>query len=105
MTMMKYLMLLERRCLAAILVGASCLGSGGQVARGQAPDEATSGDAATDPVYLSWQQQPGVQACGGCHYQATAGFAKPDVSFSRRNELQFWLANDKHAIARRRFGK
>lgn len=68
--------------------------------------ESASADAnsttATDPVFLAWQKQSGVQACGQCHYQPGGGFAKPDVSFSRQNELKFWLANDKHAIARRR---
>jgi|GEM_PF-2145786 len=62
-------------------------------------DNAGSGD----PVFASWQKQAGVQACGQCHYEAGGGaFARPDVSFSKQNELQFWLANDKHAIARRR---
>jgi len=66
--------------------------------------EAASGNltTASDPVFLSWQKQESVKACGQCHYEAGGGFAKPDVSFSRQNELKFWLANDKHAIARRR---
>lgn len=102
MSMMKDVNLLTLRLLVLCIVGASVLGAGRAVL-GQAPESSAVGSpGATDPVYLSWQNQAGVAACGGCHYQAGGGFARPDLSFSRRDELKFWLANDKHAIARRR---
>ncbi len=70
-------------------------------APGTQPVQAPAGDGATDPVFKSWQKQAGVQECGKCHFAASA-FSTPDAAFSKQNELQFWLANDKHAIARRR---
>lgn len=56
-----------------------------------------------DPVFQSWKQQSGVQACGQCHFAgATNAFTNNSTDFCRFDELKFWLINDKHAIARRR---
>ena len=66
-----------------------------QVARSQQPGEA-------DAVLETWRKHAGVESCGRCHYQPNNAFSAIDTSISRQNELKFWLANDKHAIARRR---
>ena len=56
-----------------------------------------------DPVRQAWEKNPEVMVCDQCHYAPqTAGLQKLDTAYSRQNELSFWLANDKHAIARRR---
>ncbi|MGV3483394.1 MAG: multiheme c-type cytochrome [Planctomycetaceae bacterium] len=100
--MMKHVNLLKLRWLAAVVLGITPVGVVSQAFGQVAAPSAGSATPESDPVFLSWQKQPAVQACGRCHYQPAGGFAKPDVSFSRQDELQFWLANDKHAIARRR---
>jgi hypothetical protein len=66
-----------------------------QVAPAQQPGEA-------DAVLQTWRKHVGVQSCGRCHYEPNDAFSAIDTSISRQNELKFWLANDKHAIARRR---
>jgi mono/diheme cytochrome c family protein len=76
---------------AAMLVSANAM----------AQPNAAANSPDSDPVFNSWKAHSDVADCGRCHYQAS-GFGTPDQSFSRQDELQFWLANDKHAIARRR---
>ena len=60
----------------------------------------------SDPVYVSWAAQAEVAECIRCHYsgpnllevigqQQNTGLNQ----FSRRQELEFWLTNDKHTIA------
>jgi hypothetical protein len=61
-----------------------------------------SNSEAVDLVRQSWANQTSVTACDQCHYQPRGGIARADTSFSRQDELRFWLENDKHAIARRR---
>ncbi len=57
----------------------------------------------SDPVLASWKNQASVAACAQCHLRGANEFAGEDsATFSRLTELQFWLQNDKHAIARRR---
>ncbi len=56
----------------------------------------------TDPVRLTWMDHQGVMSCEQCHYEPAAGIREVDRSYSRQDELSFWLAHDKHAIARRR---
>lgn len=68
-----------------------------------AQEATTEGDSeAVDLVRRSWANQISVTACDQCHYQPRGGIARADTSFSRQDELKFWLENDKHAIARRR---
>lgn len=68
-----------------------------------AQEATTESDSeAVDLVRQSWANQTSVTACDQCHYQPRGGIARADTSFSRQDELKFWLENDKHAIARRR---
>lgn len=68
-----------------------------------AQEATTESDSeAVDLVRQSWANQASVTACDQCHYQPRGGIARADTSFSRQDELKFWLENDKHAIARRR---
>lgn len=62
------------------------------------------GTPTSDPVLQAWKGNADVVSCNQCHYQAPQGGLTDDsdTTFSRQNELQFWLAHDKHAIARRR---
>ena len=55
-----------------------------------------------DPVLDAWAEQASVYECTTCHIEPRQALRGPEVSFSRQNELRFWLDNDKHAIARRR---
>ncbi len=75
--------------------------TGGAIPGTSAQDSPATG--VTDPVLMAWAGQDDVASCSVCHYAApVGGLRPPDTSFSRQDELQFWLANDKHAIARRR---
>ena len=62
----------------------------------------------SDPVYMSWVADESVSQCISCHYdgpnlaQIAAGRRSQLTAFSRRQELEHWLAKDKHTIARRR---
>ncbi|MCG8649218.1 MAG: hypothetical protein MI861_05265, partial [Pirellulales bacterium] len=58
----------------------------------------------SDPVFASWISQQKVATCLECHYEASLGarLAGRLTNFSRREELEVWLSNDKHTIARRR---
>jgi hypothetical protein len=61
----------------------------------------------SDPVYMAWVSHQDVEACISCHYAGpnvaqVAGGQSNLTAFSRRQELEFWLAEDKHTIARRR---
>ncbi len=60
-----------------------------------------SNDRAYDAVFQTWRDHAGVQACDRCH-NGQSDFAKIDTSYSRQDELKFWITKDKHAIARRR---
>lgn len=62
------------------------------------------GQGQSDPVLQAWGKNQDVVGCNQCHYSgAQAGIGGgSDTYYSRQNELQFWLAHDKHAIARRR---
>ncbi len=57
---------------------------------------------------MSWVADNSVRECISCHYdgpnlgQIAAGQQSQLTAFSRRQELEFWLAKDKHTIARRR---
>ncbi len=57
---------------------------------------------------MSWVSHADVSSCISCHYdgpnvgQILGGQGSKLTAFSRRQELEFWLSNDKHTIARRR---
>ncbi len=61
-----------------------------------------------DPVYMSWVAQERVSACLDCHTGGpnlaaiAGGQAGRMTAFSRRVEMERWVALDKHTIARRR---
>lgn len=65
-------------------------------------------DRIADPVYMSWVSQRKVADCIRCHAQGLSeaqilgGNATALTSFSRRTEMEQWLTQDKHTIARRR---
>ncbi len=85
----------EVSCIFTAALVAMILSTG--LARAQQPTGLT-----TDAVFQTWRKHTGVQACSRCHYEPGNAFSSVDKSFSRQNEMKFWLANDKHAIARRR---
>lgn len=88
-------------CATALFAAAVAASS---VVSAQPPDAAAEQRSAiqSDPVFQAWKQHPGVQTCAPCHYESDNEFVERDTAFSRQNELSFWLAHDKHAIARRR---
>ena len=61
----------------------------------------------SDPVYMTWVDQPEVGACLQCHLKGPGlGVFAPSRSelttFSRRQEMEAWISLDKHTIARQR---
>ncbi len=62
----------------------------------------------SDPVYMSWVAQAKVSACLDCHTEGpnvgaiAGGQSTRMTAFSRRVEMERWVALDKHTIARRR---
>ncbi|QDT04190.1 hypothetical protein K227x_25790 [Rubripirellula lacrimiformis] len=59
----------------------------------------------SDPVYLTWITSAKVEGCVSCHFRGPTDeelIAGLFVDFARRIEMDRWLTNDKHTIARRR---
>ncbi|EMI44354.1 multiheme c-type cytochrome [Rhodopirellula sp. SWK7] len=62
----------------------------------------------SDPVYMTWVSEPAVAACIQCHFDGpglaviASGQASQLNAFSRRQEMDAWVSQDKHTIARRR---
>ncbi|WP_068261039.1 hypothetical protein [Rubripirellula obstinata] len=64
-------------------------------------------DRLSDLVYMNWSRNTEVSECVECHLAESIGSmisGKKDVfgEFSRRDEMERWLTQDKHTIARRR---
>ncbi|MCM2374621.1 cytochrome c family protein [Aporhodopirellula aestuarii] len=62
----------------------------------------------SDPVYMTWVSEPAVAACIQCHFdgpglaEIASGQSGQLNAFSRRQEMDAWVSQDKHTIARRR---
>lgn len=63
-------------------------------------------DRISDPIYGSWIRSESIGECVECHLSPSVGslLRGKDTfgSFSRRREMEHWLQQDKHTIARRR---
>ncbi len=59
----------------------------------------------SDPVYLAWIAHEDVKGCVQCHFRGPSDeelIGGSFVDFARRIEMDRWLSQDKHTIARRR---
>ncbi|WP_146576214.1 multiheme c-type cytochrome [Neorhodopirellula pilleata] len=94
--------------LACIAAAIGLLASSSVLAQDSAKPEPTPEDRLSDPVYMAWISEPAITECINCHYEgpgfsavvaAGSGSLTP---FSRREEMEAWISQDKHTIARRR---
>lgn len=87
---------------------AECLTTAAARAQTVEKPKPTPEDRLSDPVYMAWASEPAVSACITCHYEGpgfTAVVAAGSgglTPFSRREEMEAWISQDKHTIARRR---
>ena len=93
---------LSRRLLSlAILAGLAAAGQAQNANRPRTVEERLS-----DPIYMSWVAYESVSECVQCHAgPSIAGIDSGSdtlTEFSRREEMMFWLEQDKHTIARSR---
>lgn len=55
-----------------------------------------------DLVFMAWQGDDEIKRCGVCHFSPGNSFAQRETDFCCLDELQTWLKQDKHAMARQR---
>lgn len=93
--------------LAGVAFIVTCLAITPVAAQAMNESEPTPEDRLSDPVYMAWISEPAIKECIICHYEGPGFSAVVAASgsltqFSRREEMEAWISQDKHTIARRR---